>query len=298
MKGYMIFKLVCVLGILLPVTHVLAQDETKDKKNVRIELTYNKKNDETPIMKVSAKTKVGKRFESVEGVDVNIFFKDESSQGFIGKIKTNSKGAGSVSVPSRFKSELDTLPAFTFIATVIGDDRFEDESVELEIANARIDLTLEEEDSVRTMTAKVFAYEEGNWIEVPEVEIKFVVRRMLNDLRAGEDELYTTDESGEAGTVFELNIPGDANGTIVIAAKMEDNEMYGNLISTKEIKWGTPRVADTNFTERTLWATRDKTPWWLLIFPNLIITGVWGMIYYLLYQIFRIRKIGKAHENS
>ena len=62
------------------------------------------------------------------------------------------------------------------------------------------------------------------------------------------------------------------------------NEAYGSLVSTKTAKWGQPRVPDNSFAKRTLWATRDKTPLWLLIFPNLIIVTVWGIIFYLVYS--------------
>ncbi|MDH5251467.1 MAG: hypothetical protein OEW40_20905, partial [Cyclobacteriaceae bacterium] len=172
-----------------------------------------------------------------------------------------------------------------------------DESVEIDIAKARITLTLEEEDSVRMIYAKLSALEDSSWTDVPETEIKFIVRRLLSDLSGGEEELYTTDESGEASSQFDLTIPGDVNGNIIIGAKIDDNELYGNLVATKIVKWGVPVVKDNSFAKRSLWATRDKTPLWLLIFPNLIIAGVWGMIFYLIYLIYRISKLGKADKS-
>jgi hypothetical protein len=115
---------------------------------------------------------------------------------------------------------------------------------------------------------------------------------------ATEEETYTTDESGHVSSEFSLTIPGDAQGDIVIGAKIDDHEVYGSLVATKTAKWGLPLVPDDSFSKRTLWATRDKTPLWLLIFPNLIILTVWGIIVYLVYQITRIVKIGRANDHA
>ena len=97
---------------------------------------------------------------------------------------------------------------------------------------------------------------------------------------------------------FGFDLPGDAQGDITIGAKIDEHEVYGSLMSTKAAKWGVPLDSDTSFAKsfakRTLWSTRDKTPIWLLVFPNLIIVSVWGIIFYLIYQIFRIIKLGKG----
>ena len=66
----------------------------------------------------------------------------------------------------------------------------------------------------------------------------------------------------------------------------------------KTVKWGLPTEVDNSFYKRTLWAARDKTPYWLLITPNVIIITVWGFIIYLLYLVQLIRKLGKDEINS
>jgi len=272
-----------------------AQDKT-EKGTIKIDLSYQQLNNDLPIIKVSAKTKKEKRFVPVDGVEVNLFFGDETSHGFMGRVETNSHGVGSLSLPVRFKSQWDSLSSYKFVGTVTKNDSFEDQSIELEISKAKIELTLEDVDSVRTIHAKVFAFKDNSWVAQSETEIKLVVRRLLSDLKATEEETFTTNENGEASAQFSLSIPGDAQGNIIIGAKIDDHEMYGSLVSTKTAKWGLPLTPDNSFAERTLWATRDKTPLWLLIFPNLIIISVWGIIFYLIYQITQIIKLGKTKE--
>ena len=278
---------------------VQAQDKT-EKGTIKIDLTYHQLNNDLPLIKVSAKTRKDKKFQPVDGVLINLFFNTETSQGFMGRVETNSNGAGSFTLPVRFKDQFDSLFSFKFIGTLIQNDSFEDQSTELEITKAKIELALEDVDSAHTIHAKVLAFQDTGWVAQPETEIKLVVRRLMSDLAATEEETFTTDKNGEASAAFSLSIPGDAQGNIIIGAKIDDHEMYGSLVSTKAAKWGVQLNPDNSFAKtfakRTLWATRDKTPIWLLVFPNLIIVSVWGIIFFLIYQISRIVKLGKANN--
>jgi hypothetical protein len=290
-----VIKIVQVISILVVAMPILAQQEST-KSALRIDLSYYQVNDDLPVLKIQAKTKVGKKFEAVEGIAINVFFNEESSEGFMGQVKTSGKGIAALTLPAKFSEAWRSLSGFTFMATVTSNNQFEDTRTEIEISKARIELSLTEEDSVRTIAAKVMTLAEGEWIVVPDTDLKFVVKRLLSDLPIGDEDVYTTDEDGGASVEFSLNIPGDSRGNIFIGAKIEDNDVYGTIISTKEINWGTPLQQDSNFTKRTLWSTRDKTPWWLLIFPNLIIAGVWGTIFYLVYQLIRIWKLGQTQN--
>jgi hypothetical protein len=275
---------------------VHAQDKT-EKGTINIDLTYHQLNNDLPVIKVSAKTKKDRRFEPVVGEEINLFFMNETSHGFMGRVETDNHGIGSLTLPARFKNQWDSLSSFKFIGTLTQNNRFEDQSTELEISKAKIELKLEVIDSVRTIHAKVLAFQDTGWVAQPETEIKLVVRRLMSDLTATEEETLTTDENGIATAEFNLTIPGDAQGDIIIGAKIDDHEVFGSLVSAKSAKWGIPLVPDNSFAKRTLWATRDKTPLWLLIFPNLIIVSVWGIIFFLIYQIVKIIKLGKANDS-
>ncbi|MCO4291685.1 hypothetical protein NF867_02265 [Solitalea sp. MAHUQ-68] len=288
-----------LIALVLGLTTIMANAQDKTQKGtIQIYLAYSQLNNDLPVIKVSAKTKKEQKFEPVAGVDINLFFNSETTAGFMGRVNTNNLGNGSLAMPIRFKSQFDTSASLKFIGTVTQNKQFKDQSTELEIAKAKIELTLDEVDSVRSIHAKVLALQpDGQWAPVPETEIKLVVRRLLSDLTATEEETYTTDSiGGEVSADFNMSVPGDSKGNIVVGAKIDENELYGTLVAAKTVKWGTPLVPDHSFSERSLWATRDKTPLWLLIFPNIIIITVWGIIFYLIYQITKLIKLGK--ENS
>jgi hypothetical protein len=126
------------------------------------------------------------------------------------------------------------------------------------------------------------------------VEVKIMVKRLLGDLPIGDEESYTTDLTGQVTAEFKRDsLPGDKNGNLILLAKTEDNDLYGNLLIEKTCKWGKP-LEDNNdeFNSRTLWGTRNKTPFWLLGIAYSIIIGVWSVIIFLVVQIFKIKRLG------
>ena len=90
----------------------------------------------------------------------------------------------------------------------------------------------------------------------------------------------------------------DTKGNITIVAKIEDNELFGNVMMEKTIPWGKYYTRENNFGKRSLWATRDRTPVWLLFMAYSIIVLVWGVIIYLIIQIVKLKKLGKEKLSS
>ena len=286
-----------VFLLLLAVCPLQAQDE-KEKALIRIALAYYQTDESLPVIKVTASTKKDQKFVPVAGAEVNLFFNEETGGGFMGRVTTNDRGSASLTLPVKFKTSWDSMISFRFIGTVTGNEQFEDEATEIEIIKARIELSLTEEDSIRTIMATLQAYTDSGLVSVPETDLLLVVSRLLSDIGAGEEEFYTTDENGEVAAPFTLKLPGDQTGNLRIGAKLEDHELYGNLKKTQIMRWGSPLLPDNFFAQRTLWATRKNTPIWLLIFPNLLIIGVWGTIFYLINIILKIRKLGKTSDIS
>ena len=114
------------------------------------------------------------------------------------------------------------------------------------------------------------------------------VQRLFRPLRIGE-EFNSTDENGTIIVPVEEGIPG-IDGNLTLEVVLRDSDDYGTVKAILNAPLGKPIVQDTNFDKRTMWASRDKTPIFLLIFPNLIIFGMWGIIVYLIFNLFKIHK--------
>ena len=140
----------------------------------------------------------------------------------------------------------------------------------------------------------------GNeWMAVKEIEMKLSIKRLQGNLTVGEAETFTSDSTGTASAAFiKDSMPGDAKGNIILVARVEDNDSYGNLVVEKSVPWGKVAKAETNFWHRTLWSTGNRAPVWLLVIAFAIIIGVWGTLIYLVWQLVKIKKMGKAFERG
>jgi hypothetical protein len=261
-----------------------------DKIEPRVNLAYYKTGDDVPYIKVLVRKRVDRRYFPMSGVSVNTYFNDDET-GAMGSVITNEKGEGIIEMPTGLMDVWHHTNSFEFIATIQETDSTKEVYETLSITKARITI-MTNEDSV--ITSLLEQMEDTVWVPVEEVEMKLFIKRQFGRLLVTTDYLET-DEAGMIEAQFKGKIPGDAEGRLVIGSMIEDHDEYGNVIAFITTKWGVPMVDDVSaFEKRTLWSTRDKTPYWLLIFPNLIIAGVWGVIAYLLCLIVRIKRLSKS----
>jgi len=144
---------------------------------------------------------------------------------------------------------------------------------------------------VKTVTATLYGWKDHDYLPIASAELKLCIKRTFNFLPFGDAEM-TTNENGEVSGELPLDLPGNADGTITIAARMEDNDIYGTVESMKNVPWSVlPKKNPVR--GRTLWSAGDNAPWLLVISSVSIITIIWGTIFYLLYLLIRIKRLGK-----
>ena len=213
-------------------------------------------------------------------------------------LRSGKNGKAKSFLPPSLKAAWDANPLHTFIAVAEGKEE-EQPATELEITKAKIQIDTVSEEGARSITVQVMKYENSEWVPANEVEMKVGIQRHGGILSAGDEEIYTTDSSGIATVELKKDsLPGDQNGNIILVAKVEDNDLFGNLLVEKTVPWGVAlRSNNSFFDQRTLWTTRFRTPIWLLFMAWSIVIGVWGTIFYLIVQIVRIKKLGKAVSN-
>lgn len=156
---------------------------------------------------------------------------------------------------------------------------------------AIITLSFEKGDSLNICKAIVSANDSA----VKEVEVKLFVQRMFSQLPVGDG---TTDDDGIVNFEFPKDIPADQNGKLTIIAKIEDDENYANTQAKAEIDWGVLRTAnDSKKMQRSLSAAGDRAPIYFIVAANLIVIGIWGTLIYVIFQLFKIKRISK-HLNK
>jgi hypothetical protein len=107
-------------------------------------------------------------------------------------------------------------------------------------------------------------------------------------LRIGE-EFNFTDENGTILVPIEEGIPG-VDGNLILEVVLKDHEEYGNVKALVKAAVGVPIKIESTYDQRTMWSPRNKTPWFILIFTNLLIISVWGIIVYLILNLFKINR--------
>lgn len=294
MKNNKNLLLLLSLFMLLGVQRSVAQDKETVKEMVQ--LKYFNDNNRVQYLLIESLLRKGKKTEPQPNKTYELYLDSMGSSQLIAKVVTDNTGKAKSFLPAALSDVWKASSKHLFIAVEPGK---EEPITELEISKAKISIDTVPGEEKRNITVLVTKYENEEWLPAPDVELKVGIQRLGGGvLNAGEEETYTTDSTGTV--VVELNkdsLPGDEKGNMVLIAKAEDNDQFGNLIIAKTVPWGLRVMTDDHFFhQRSLWATKFHTPLWLLFMAYSIVIGVWGTIIYLVFQIIKIKKLGRmAH---
>ncbi len=289
-KDKFIFLLLPLSFALLTNT-VTAQEDSVVAKEL-VKLKYYNDNNGVQFLILENSLKTGKKIEPLMNKVFQLYLDSNKTENSIATVTTDKNGKAKSFLPPSLKAAWAASPLHKFIAVATGKE--EEIAAELEIIKSKIKIDTAIEEGTRRITVQVMKYEDSEWVPANEVEMKVGIQRLGGILSAGDEETYTTDSSGTVNVeLTKDSLPGDEKGNMVLVAKVEDNDQYGNLLVQKTVPWGVALKTDKSFfDQRTLWTTRFRTPLWLLFMAYSIVIGVWGTIIYLVLQIIRIKKIG------
>ena len=287
------FILPLLLFLLLLTNSVGAQEDSVVAKEV-VKLRYFNDNNSVQYLILNNFLKTGKKIELLKNKTFQLYLDSNNTENLIATVTTDKNGKAKSFLPPSLKGAWEASPLHKFIAVAAGKE--EETAAELEIIKAKIKIDTVSEEGVRSIAVQVMKYENSEWVPANEVEMKVGIQRHGGILSAGDEETFTTDSSGTATVELKKDsLPGDQNANIVLVAKVEDNDLFGNLLVEKTVPWGVAVKSDNHFfDQRTLWSTRFRTPFWLLFMAYSIVIGVWGTIIYLLFLIVKIKKLGKS----
>ena len=261
------------------------------KGRLSITLSYFAIDNKVPYLLARAKTKENGRFRPVSGVTLKLFLNNDSADNLIKEVVTDEKGEASSPIPPSLKAAWDRSSKRTFLVHFPGDSNYTAAEGDLTVGRAKI---VVDTAGGRKVVATVFEWKDTGWAPVKGIDVGIAIKRLNAYLNVNQTATFTTDSTGTVLADFKRDsIPGDANGNIVIVAKVDDNDNYGNLLQEMTDPWGVKFAATNAFWERTLFATRDKAPIWLLLMAYSIVACVWGTLVFLVINLFRIKKAGK-----
>lgn len=146
--------------------------------------------------------------------------------------------------------------------------------------------TIEKRVEVRAMEMT----KEKSLVPAKGVEILLFVKRFFGNMQIGDPK--TTGNQGAAIFDFPTDIPGDKEGKVELTCRV--NDASGSISSapvTATYKIGIPTDKPGLTETRAWWSTRDKAPVWIIITYLSTVIIVWGIIFYILFSILKIRKL-------
>ena len=180
----------------------------------------------------------------------------------------------------------DSSKVYNLLISFKGNDSFKKAKKRISFKDADIIAKMVVKDSVNYISATLIDPNTNS--PIIEQDLTIQVQRLFGPLILGE-EFNTTDDDGAIFVPIEEGIPG-VDGNLILEVVLNDSDDYGTVKALVNAPIGTLIVDESTFDDRTMWSPRNKTPIFLLIFPNLLIIGIWGLIVYLIINLFKISK--------
>jgi hypothetical protein len=298
-----IFISIAISVLLLANHFVVAQDEKDSTSKIAFTLTLGSQvSNGSRVVKIKVSRKENKKTIVVNDVTTPFHlyldevkpFDASNGKGLISKCQLNLEGEGIFELPKDFYKRTAALPVYTFIVSLNSDLKYENAEESIKITDAKISMEYNGADSVKTAQALLMAWNDsaGTYLAVPQAEVKLCIKRTFNFLLFGEAGAVT-DAAGQVSGELPLDIPGNGNGTLTIFGRLEEDENYGTVEGGISVPW-TVLPKKNPETRRTLWSSGGNAPLLLVISSVAIITIIWGIIFYLLYLLIKIKRLGKS----
>jgi hypothetical protein len=286
MKAFKYYAPICVFTF-LATGIALAQVE---KNKLILGLSYYNDNNQVQYLKADTKAKINGKFKQISGIPVSFYISSESPAHLLGRATTDDHGIAALPIPATARDEWNKSPSQSFLVVSDSSQLYGSVTTSFDLTKARIKLDTAED---KKIVATLVELKESKWVPVKGVDMRIAVKRQGGDLNVNETPTFTTDSLGVANADFKhLNLPGDPEGKIVLIARVEDNDLFGNLSTERTVPWGTPSYYISDYNKRSLFARSGRPPLWLLWMASSITLSVWFVIGYLFFQIWKLKKLG------
>ena len=284
-RGIVHIIFLIVLGTFLVPGNILHAQDAK-KNRIRIKADYIKVMDGEIYLNIKTTSRIDKQNIDVPNLDLTVYNEVDDEEILLGNTKTDLKGDAKFEIDNLNTVKSDSTDTYNLAVSFEGNDNFKPASRNVSIKNAAIRAELVRKDSVNYIKATLTDINADSLLA--EQSLLIQVQRLFSPLKIGE-EFNFTDENGTIFVPVEDGIPG-LNGILNIEVVLEDSDDYGTVKAIINAPIGKPIVEESTFDQRTLWSPRGKTPIFILFFTGGLIFGTWGLIIYLIANLYKISK--------
>jgi hypothetical protein len=276
------FKALSVVAFML----WFATGQAQEKQRVRLAATYTNMMQGPSFLDIQATARIDRSTISLSGIDLEIYYEIDGEEFSLGQVQTNPDGRARYSLADKVNIQPDSSGLYILGASFGGSDTLRRASRTVEFRDAEIRASLQEIDSVYHIVASLRDVASDSLVADALMGVQ--VQRMFRPLKISE-EFLMTDDAGSISVPIPSDIPGK-DGNLTLEVVVEDSDAYGTVKALLEAPVGVPIVADTNYEQRALWAPSSRTPIFILLFTGVLIIGSWGLIFYLIFILFKIAK--------
>lgn len=261
------------------------------KERVRMKMYYSKTSQGDRKIDIALTAGSGKSMHGVKEGEVVLTSLVADSTITLATITTDTIGTVSL-----YFAEDYVLPTNEDGITILeaiyeGNDEYRSASNDLEIMDLDLKISFEVEDSVKYLEVEASRLDaEGNIVPVEELDVIIGVQRLYSVLVLDDVE---TDEDGLGVMEFPNDIPGDAEGNIIIVAKVDESDDFGTVEVKSEVDWGTGVSFEVEPLPRQLFT--DEAPLWMIASVFIILLGAW---YHFFLSVSKLIKLKKAGDDS
>ena len=284
--GIPYFVVLVLLGTLLSVGFENLHAQDAKKNSVRLKADYFKIMEGEVYLKIKATSKIENQNIEVPNLEITVYNEVNDEEIVIGNAITNNKGESKFIIENLNTITTDSTNTYNLGVSFDGNEAFKRASRSISFKNADIEAKLITKDSINYISATLSDTSADSLLAEKSLVIQ--VQRLFSPLKIGE-EFNFTDENGTIFVPIEDGIPG-LDGNLNIEVVLQDSDDYGTVKAIVNAPIGKPIVEESTFDQRTLWSPRGKTPIFILFFTGGLIFGTWGIIIYLITNLFKISK--------
>lgn len=264
---------------------VIAQEST-GKESPKFELTYLKKKDGSKLLTATLTIFRNRITYPIVGSNITLFLGTDKDSVVVA---TNPDGKAYLVLQQGVVLPVNKDGITECTAKFGGNDTLETAISSITVKDAVLKMSLNLIDSIKTITVWAFLpVNKNDSIPLAGEPVNIYVSRMFSLLKIGEG---TFDDQGRFTVEFPADLPGEADGTVQIIARIEDNEKYANIEASQSYPWGVPSMHGLAGSHRALWT--EIAPMWMVITLTILLLGVWGHYIYVILQLFLIKRESK-----
>jgi hypothetical protein len=290
MKKNISFTILLISSFLTVTSDLYSQDKTLISPYVQLQ--YFKNTDDQRVLKTTLTYSQNRMELPLSGMQIN-FYSVGNKEEVLGTVVTDNKGVAILELNNESKIATDNAGVWAFSSGFKGNDTIEAGSSEISVKDVKLEVSYNQTDSIRTITAKAYTISNGKQLPVSGEPVLVYTPRMFSLLPLGEISL---DANGTGSLEFPADLPGDKEGKIKIITRFEENANFGNVEKQMELKWGVPTDYSVPSTHRALWT--KTAPRWMIYTLSILLTGVWGHYLFAIISLIRIRMDAKRKEEE